>query len=496
LQIPIYKNEVNLSEQILNNTISYCSEVFAVGKSNYDKPIFSKLLSSEAQLDNFDLFPINTILVTVGWNNNDDVFDKEEVWIARFTPEDKPFNIGHNPRQIIGHITANLVVDDDFNIYEEFDKLPDKFHVLTAAVVYKHLRSRDLDLEKESAELIENIQSGNKFVSMEALFNNFDYGLISTSGEHKVVKRCDTTSFLTKKLRIYGGEGEYNGCKLGRVLRNITFSGKGLVDKPANPESIILNNMRVFAGVFSDLDVPVKIKDEHSQAIGENLKMSDKLELQIQELKSKLNDADARLREMDEEKVQAKLDAKDTEIQSLKDKTEATEDNIKDLQESVDKANDVVKAAQDEKNSINEELDKVKAELDSMKAKAKKVSRVSTLVDKNVDKTKAEEIVEKYFDLDDEKFEGIVAMQVEIVEASGQSEDNGEGNVGGEDNNGALENEDEDGEDNADAGDLNNSEEDEDNSTLASDSDENENELISSIATHFEELLGTKKEDK
>jgi hypothetical protein len=45
---------------------------------------------------------------------------------------------------------------------------------------------------------------------------------------------------LTKHLRAYGGTGEYENYKVGRSLRGISFSGKGLVNKPANPRSIIL----------------------------------------------------------------------------------------------------------------------------------------------------------------------------------------------------------------------------------------------------------------
>jgi hypothetical protein len=56
----------------------------------------------------------------------------------------------------------------------------------------------------------------------------------------RIIERNEKTAFLTKHLRAYGGKGEFEGSKLGRVLRRIVFSGKGLVSKPANPESVIL----------------------------------------------------------------------------------------------------------------------------------------------------------------------------------------------------------------------------------------------------------------
>ena len=39
-----------------------------------------------------DLYYLNSILVSAGWNKNDDVFDVADLWAARETPIDKPFN--------------------------------------------------------------------------------------------------------------------------------------------------------------------------------------------------------------------------------------------------------------------------------------------------------------------------------------------------------------------------------------------------------------------
>ena len=77
---------------------------------------------------------------------------------------------------------------------------------------------------------------------MECFFTGFDYGLIDQkTGDYKVLSRNNDTAYLSKHLRAYGGTGEHEGYKIGRVLRNITFSGKGFVDRPANPDSIIFS---------------------------------------------------------------------------------------------------------------------------------------------------------------------------------------------------------------------------------------------------------------
>ena len=51
-----------------------------------------------------DLYPFSGILVSTGWNQNADVFDRAEVWEAKDTPEDKPLNYEHNETDIIGSV--------------------------------------------------------------------------------------------------------------------------------------------------------------------------------------------------------------------------------------------------------------------------------------------------------------------------------------------------------------------------------------------------------
>ena len=63
----------------------------------------------------FDLYYLTSVLVSSGWNKNDDVFDIRESWAARKTPEDKQFNYMHDETDIIGHITDNMVVDFEGN---------------------------------------------------------------------------------------------------------------------------------------------------------------------------------------------------------------------------------------------------------------------------------------------------------------------------------------------------------------------------------------------
>ena len=73
---------------------------------------------------------------------------------------------------------------------------------------------------------------------MEAWFPDFGYGLSDPAiGETKLVQRIENTAFLTKHLKIYGGSGEYQGYKIGRVLKDwgddvaFLYGGMGFFDK-------------------------------------------------------------------------------------------------------------------------------------------------------------------------------------------------------------------------------------------------------------------------
>lgn len=227
-------------DMLCKGSITYASCVEPMESS---LTINKKDFKSLASYSDKDLYYTQSILVSSNWNKNDDIFDKAEVWAAKNTPEDKPTNLEHDENTIIGHIVANWPVDENGQIIPEdtaVSSLPDKFHIVTASVIYKAFS--DPSLKNRSEELIQQIESGKKYVSMECFFNNFDYGLINQStGQYKVLNRNENTSYLTKHLRAYGGTGEFENYKIGRVLRSITFSGKGFVDKPANSDSIIFS---------------------------------------------------------------------------------------------------------------------------------------------------------------------------------------------------------------------------------------------------------------
>ena len=284
-KLPIYKSEIEdgIKDKILASasiTSASCLEVVEPFEFN----TFKAIAENKNQLD---LYYLKSILVSTGWNKNDDVFDRAEVWVARKTPEDKPFNYEHDQSQIIGHITACQAINADGNILAEdisIDELPNKFHITTSAVLYKFWE--DPSKQENINKIIEEIAQGKWFVSMEALFSNFDYAVIDGE-QSKVIARNEQTSFLSKHLRAYGGNGTYNNFKIGRLLRNITFSGKGLVRKPANPESVIFKETEAFKSnsgyVLSEIVQSKEINTMNENEIAEMQKQIENLNVSLAE---------------------------------------------------------------------------------------------------------------------------------------------------------------------------------------------------------------------
>jgi len=179
-----------------------------------------------------DLLRMKSVLVSQGMNLNDDVFLKEELVRARSTGANKPVNIEHEDSDIIGHILSTYAVSKDGHILEDLDDIDieEEIDIVNEAVIYAYIFP-------EIAGRIQSLASRNQlFVSVEAWFSEYDYLL---GGE--IIKRTEaTSSVLEGHLRINGGDGNFQGKKVARVLRSIMFGGVGVVATPANPESLIL----------------------------------------------------------------------------------------------------------------------------------------------------------------------------------------------------------------------------------------------------------------
>jgi hypothetical protein len=410
MTIPIYANEIDMAEEIQAKAcFTYASQVDLMTKENIQRAISNKLLPNlmvaKGSINDIDLYYTKSILVTSNWNKNDDVFTAADIWAARHTPAHKPTNINHDEHKVVGHITDNWAIDADGNIIPddtEASELPGKFHIVNGAVIYTNWT--DEELQERTQKLISAIEEGKKYVSMECLFTNFDYALQNADGSYEIIKRNDETSWMTKALRAYGGSGKVeklNNRTIGRVLRNITFCGKGYVDKPANSESIIFSDASDF-NENQDSGVLISIEPSSGSLLttanGEN-NMSEITQAQYDELKQQSDKTAAELIKERDVLIKANL-ALTEESEAAKTAKKEDEKKMSDMKTKCEE--------------LEASLLSVKAELDAMKIAEAKASRISTLVDGGIAKDNATAKVEIFASLNDEQF-NVIAK--ELIEA-------------------------------------------------------------------------------
>jgi hypothetical protein len=430
----IYQAEIDDGiEEIVSSksSISYAS---LLEKSEKSFNTNSTNIKAFAGIEDKDLYYTQSILVTTSWNKNDDIFDKLEVWAAKDTPNHKPTNLEHDESTIIGHITSNWPITEDGIAIDPStpnENLPDKFHILTGSVIYTGYT--DAELKNRASKLIAEIEDGTKYVSMECFFNGFDYGLINKStGEYKILTRNEETAFLTKHLRAYGGVGEHDNHIIGRVLRNITFSGKGFVNKPANPESVIFTKNNIG---FNDKIIRSEIQKEKNnnfENIGvfsnqANLKeINMNLEKEVAEIKEIVEAMNTCKKDMAEAKITASdLQTQNNELEVV---LKATETKLAELQTAFDavvvEKEEAAKKMSEDMKKKEEEMNKMKAEYDAanevlaaykdkeaeMMKKEKKMKRMAALIETGLDSDLATSTVDKFENLDDASFDGMAEI--------------------------------------------------------------------------------------
>lgn len=391
----IFQHEINdgIAEKIKTNaSISYASAV-----ETCDDSAKSRAFKSLASVDDNDLYYTQSILVSSSWNKNDDIFDKSEVWAAKNSPEDKPTNLEHDEGTIIGHIVSNYPITEDGILIDEntpIENLPEKYHILTGAVIYRAFTTPEL---KERAEkLISEIENGSKYVSMECFFKGFDYGLIDkNTGTFKVLARDNNTAYLSKYLRAYGGLGEHENYKIGRVLRNITFSGKGYVDKPANPDSIIFSKDNFKFIEKNDDFTKSGVTISQSNQNSENIIMSEVTETVVADCAEATAAAEAAVAELR------------TQIETLQSEKNQL---VVEHEEAAKKKDAEMKAKCEELDALKTELVTVQASADEYMNKVKQMMRKAALTDSGFASEEANTILEKFNSLDDETFAAMTDM--------------------------------------------------------------------------------------
>lgn len=414
------EREAGLATAMLADTsVSYLSQLAPLDLDTAFARSLTSAYASE-QITDPGLFFMQDILVTTGGNKNTDYFDRLYTWLARSTSEHKPLNFEHDEKRIIGHIKTAQAVDENFQPIDHstaFEDLPEKFHILNGSVIYRTWADEE---QRELIEqTIEEIKAGDWFVSMECTFLGFDYVTTSPEGNKQVIARSTETAYLTKHLRQYGGTGTFTDkttgseYKLERLLKNIAFSGKGLVRRPANPESVILSNTNIEQRSSSEENVTSPtdlgyVSSESNTSLSsdepEKIIMSDSeklyqdriaaLEVEIKGLNTQLSEASIQATKASVTNLEAEVKAKASEIEQLNTQLETFKSTIAEVTKRAE-------TAEASETSL-------KAELAKVQASQKRSERHATLISKGASQEQSDSLVAKFENLTDEQFTEMV----------------------------------------------------------------------------------------
>ena len=333
-----------------------------------------------------DLTKLVAILLSTGINRNDDAFLPSEILPVRNTGAHKPVNLEHDPTQIIGHMLRTFATEKDGSKISDKNMPTGKtFDITAEAVLYSFL----------FPDLIEDIKnranSNNLFVSVEVWFTAFDF-LVG----NKIIKRnSKTASQLEGRLKVNGGDGFFEGKRLGRVLRNMIIGGIGIVKDPANPESIIKS---VSSFDFGDVQ---QIEDDTIS----------------QYVICDIDNPDDNIRDIAEQEVSIMNPEIIEEMAALASAIQATNstDDSTGVEISIDDDNPELKAIASRIEALEAANRELKVRADEAEFKAEAARRQNALKEVNIPDEMLERHLTRCFRMNREQFEEYVELLVDTV---------------------------------------------------------------------------------
>jgi hypothetical protein len=346
--------------------MKYCTKLIAKAELiESDSAEFKAVASSLQKKYGFDLKPQMDLLYarsclvsagpSVGVNDNDDIFTREEAWAARHTPVLKPFNWQHNDKDILGVIYTVQARSLDGEILDFSDDTPPDcdFDLWVEAAIFRLIH------EDRAAEIEARSKAGSLYVSMEAWFDDYSYGLCDKSKGSlgKIVARNNETSFLDRSLRASGGSGIYRDpdtnqdMRIGRVLRSITFGGCGFVDRPANKRSKI-DIVETMSNSLAELNT-----DSQIEQLLEKVK-DFQVEEELMNTKSNEDFGPQQLNEAIDTAFEKreKIAAERAERSSLENRAKAAEDHAEELEARIEELSEVQSSKDAEVEALHEQI--------------------------------------------------------------------------------------------------------------------------------------------
>jgi hypothetical protein len=305
----------------------------------------------------------------------------------------------------LGHVHNLLGLEDSVKelvvVAEEKPRVnTERIHVLSHSYLYKSI------FPKEVADVIEGAQTNSKFVSMETWFSGFDY-LVG----NKVIARNDETKFLDASLKAYGGPGNFDGADVKRVLRNLHFGGQGIVDSPANPESVIIAE-KIAGGEQKKQFSEQEIVSARS-TIDKNRVLITETNIQPNSREQVMADATTEVK-VDKKRLDDALSAEATALKEQADKLAATvakkDTDIANLTKAVE-----VSAAENE--SLKKNLAEVQKEISDIKLTQLMAARKSDFSSFDISDADVVEVLEEVKSMDDASYAKYLARAKRTIKA-------------------------------------------------------------------------------
>lgn len=425
----IYESEKGLEQALANNKVIVSA--YVTKNDNTFKSIDSKRAEAvklypemsdkckEAELEYLppDLTRMDAILVTSNWNLNDDVFSPDELYAARYSPLMKPVNMNHMGKEdspkntIMGVICRASAVDSEYKPFYamEEDDVPDKFHILVTCMLWSKY------FPEATADVCKRIDENKQFMSMECLFSDFGYALKKDGSDVcNLMPRNEITAYMTKSLRSYGGTGKIkidgNNYNIGRWLKSYIFSGAGLVEQPANPESIVFEDYLCHSTASQKIDF-IKVDCDVKEWKQENL-----VNLTESSVLNNSKEEETIMSKEQEVKTDVAVEALAKQIAELKASLEDAKNQIAKLTSEKADTQKALEAAEKAKSEFEAKANKAESANKALKRfeQLKNVNAANYLSDKE---DAALEILEK---MDDASFAAILKVATEankVVEA-------------------------------------------------------------------------------
>ena len=313
--------------------------------------------------ENYDLLPVAfNAFVANRVNKNGDVVDTETALAMYKNFINKPVNIEHNRKSVIGTIlTAGFSSfgEDKPLTEEEVKESKEPFNITLGGIVWK-ITDQDLANKIENSSDPTSEDYMNISASWELGFNDYNIVVVE-DGEEKNIGNAKEISDpkeieeLESKLRGFGGEGklEDGSCIYRKVINKVIPLGIGLTEAPAADVKGVLTASEE----KEDTQIEAEVAEQKEEKISQNTKTN------------------VSIRKVEAMKIENITDINDESLQTLKASAihEYIKESLRDASEKFtsekQEKDGALSEAREKHEGLLKEQESLKAELESVKEK-------------------------------------------------------------------------------------------------------------------------------